>query len=190
MRVIDVAPVVVRTLSGPSPPPVVLRNRPRHHGCMPKNQRLAAVAVVVVQGGLLLAFFLAPRREDWPLPAWLSAAGSAGVALGAIILVLAAFNLGRSLTALPTPARRATLKTGGLYRFVRHPIYAGLLALVFGGAVTSRSVVRLALATALLGLLTAKAAWEEAMLRQRYPEYEEYARRTPRFVPRLTARRP
>src|SRR5437868_4227970 len=155
----------------------------------PAKQRLAAVAVVAMQGGLLLAFFLAPRRRDWPLPGWLSAAGSTAVAAGAVVLVVAALNLGRSLTALPTPVARGTLRTGGLYRFVRHPIYSGLLALVFGGTVTSRSVVRLALAAALLGLLTAKAAWEEGMLRQRYPGYEEYARRTPRFVPRLTARR-
>jgi protein-S-isoprenylcysteine O-methyltransferase Ste14 len=147
------------------------------------------MAVVAIQGGLLLAFFLAPRRQDWPLPAWLSAAGSTAVVVGAVVLVLAGVNLGRSLTALPTPTARGTLRTGGLYRFVRHPIYSGLLALVLGSAVTSRSVVRLALAAALLGLLLAKAAWEEAMLRQRYPEYEQYARRTPRFVPRLAVRR-
>ena len=148
------------------------------------RQRLIAVGVVAVQGVLLVAFFLSPRREDWPLPGWLDAAGSAAVAVGAIVLGLAAVNLGRSLTALPTPAARATLQTGGLYRFVRHPIYTGLLALVFGGVVTSRSVVRLALAAALLALLTRKAMWEEAMLRERYPGYDEYARRTPRFVPR------
>lgn len=154
------------------------------------RQRLAAVGVVVVQAGLLLAFFLSPRREDWPLPGWLAVAGSAAVVAGAAVLGVAALNLGRSLTALPTPAARATLRTGGLYRFVRHPIYSGLLALVFGGAVAARSVVRLALATALLALLKRKATWEEAMLRQRYPEYDEYARRTPRFVPRFgTARR-
>lgn len=149
------------------------------------RQRLAAFGVVAVQGGLLLAFFLSPRREDWPLPGWLEVAGSAAVVVGAVVLILAAVGLGRSLTPLPTPAARATLRTGGLYRFVRHPIYTGLLALVFGGAVTARSAVRLALAAALLALLTGKATWEEAMLRRRYPEYDEYARNTPRFLPGL-----
>jgi protein-S-isoprenylcysteine O-methyltransferase Ste14 len=28
-----------------------------------------------------------------------------------------------------------------------------------------------------------KARWEEAQLRERYPDYAEYASRTPRFVP-------
>ena len=152
------------------------------------ERRWLAVGVVAVQAALLLAFFLAPRRHDWPVPDWLGAAGSIVVVAGAGVLVVAAVNLGRSLTPLPTPAPKASLRTGGLYRFVRHPIYSGLLALVFGGAVTSGSAVRLGLATALLGLLSRKAAWEEDMLRRRYSGYDDYARRTPRFVPRVRAR--
>lgn len=37
-----------------------------------------------------------------------------------VLLVVALVNLNTSLTALPTPTPHATLKTGGLYRFVRH----------------------------------------------------------------------
>jgi protein-S-isoprenylcysteine O-methyltransferase Ste14 len=139
---------------------------------------------------LLTAFFLAPRRQDWPVPGWLAAVGSAAVIAGGAALVVACFNLGRSLTPLPTPTRKATLRTGGLYGFVRHPIYSGLLALVFGGAVTSASVVKLVLAAALMVLLDRKATWEEDMLRRRYPGYDDYARRTPRFLPRLVRRPP
>jgi protein-S-isoprenylcysteine O-methyltransferase Ste14 len=152
------------------------------------RQRLVAVGVVAVQAVLLLAFFLAPRRHDWSLPGWLMAAGSAVLLAGGGVLVAAAVNLGRSLTALPTPTAKGVLQTRGLYRVVRHPIYSGLLALVFGSAVTSRSAVRLALAMALLVVLNRKAAWEEQLLRRRYPGYEEYARRTPRFVPRFRRR--
>jgi protein-S-isoprenylcysteine O-methyltransferase Ste14 len=139
---------------------------------------------------LLTAFFLAPRRQEWPVPGWLAAAGSAAVLAGGATLLVACLNLGRSLTPLPTPSRTATLRTGGLYGFVRHPIYSGLLTLVFGGAATSASVVKLVLAAALLVLLNRKAAWEEAMLRRRYPGYDDYARRTPRFLPRLRRRPP
>ena len=148
------------------------------------GSRALAVGVVAVQAVLLVAFFLAPRRHDWPVPAWLAAAGSTAVVAGGAILLLAALNLGRSLTPLPTPAPRGALRTGGLYRFVRHPIYSGLLLLLFGSAAGSGSAVRLAVAGALLGLLTRKARWEEDMLRRRYPGYDDYARRTPRFVPR------
>ena len=149
------------------------------------GSRALAVWVVALQGVLLVAFFVAPRRDDWPRPAWLAAAGSAAVVAGAAIMVVAALNLGRSVTPLPTPVPRGALRTGGLYRFVRHPIYSGLLLLLFGSAAGSASLVRLALAGALLALLTRKARWEEEMLRRRYPGYDDYARRTPRFVPRL-----
>ena len=145
---------------------------------------------MAVQGALLLAFFLAPRRHDWAVPGWLATIGSTGVITGTALLLVAAANLGRSLTALPTPAPRATLRTVGLYRFVRHPIYTGVLTLVFGATAASGSVIRLVLAVGLLGLLAAKATWEEAMLRRRYPDYDEYARRTPRFFPRLRRRPP
>ena len=153
------------------------------------RSRVLAVGVVAVQGVLILAFLLAPRRDDWPVPGWLATAGSAATLAGAAIMVVAALNLGRSVTPLPTPVPRGTLRTGGLYRFVRHPIYSGLLLLLFGSAAGSASVVRLALAGALLALLTRKARWEEDMLRRRYPGYDDYARRTPRFVPLLRPRR-
>jgi protein-S-isoprenylcysteine O-methyltransferase Ste14 len=151
---------------------------------MAEAPRARALAVVTLQAVLLVAFFLAPRRQDWPVPGWLAAAASAAGLAGGAVLVVACFNLGRSLTPLPTPTRNATLRTGGLYGFVRHPIYTGVLALVFGGAVKSASVVRLVLAVALLVLFDRKAAWEEDMLRHRYPDYDEYARRTPKFIPR------
>jgi protein-S-isoprenylcysteine O-methyltransferase Ste14 len=152
------------------------------------GNRVLAGGVVALQAVLLVAFFLAPRRHDWPVPAWLATAGSTAVVAGAAALVFAALNLGRSLTPLPTPASNSTLRTGGLYRFVRHPIYSGLLVLVFGSTAASGSVVRLTLAAALLVLLVRKARWEEDMLRRRYPGYDDYARRTPRFVPRLRPR--
>lgn len=148
------------------------------------RSRALALGVVALQAVLLTAFFLAPRRQDWPVPAWLAAVGSGAVLAGGAVLLVASFNLGRSLTPLPTPTANATLRTGGLYGFVRHPLYSGLLALVFGGVVKSASVVKLVLAAALLVLLHRKAAWEEDMLRRRYPGYDDYARRTPRFLPR------
>lgn len=148
-----------------------------------------ALGVVALQAVLLTAFFLAPRRDDWPVPGWLAAAGSAVALAGGAALLVASFNLGRSLTPLPTPTKNAVLRTGGLYGFVRHPLYSALLALVLAGAVTSASVVKLVLAAALLVLLNRKAAWEEDMLRRRYPGYDDYARRTPRFLPRLPRRR-
>ena len=45
-------------------------------------------------------------------------------------MVIGATGLGRGLTATPLPNAHAQLRTGGLYRYARHPIYSGLLPTV------------------------------------------------------------
>ena len=138
---------------------------------------------VLVQGLLILAVLLLPAGDDWTLS---SAGDAVAVALewvGTAILVVGLVNLGRSLTALPTPVPHGELKVGGLYRFVRHPIYTGVMALIVGAAARSANVWAALAAGALVAWFTAKARWEEGRLRDRYPDYDAYAARTPRFVP-------
>lgn len=143
-----------------------------------------AVTVVAAQAVLLVALFAGPGGDDWTTPRWLRGFASAVEVAGWVVLLVAAVNLGRSLTPLPLPASSGTLKTGGAYRFVRHPIYSAVLGLAFAAAATSGSLVKLVLALALLALFTGKARWEEDLLRERYAGYADYAARTPRFFPR------
>ena len=138
---------------------------------------------VLVQLALLAVILLLPAGDAWVLPAWLSTVARLTGLVGLVVLVLGAVGLGRSLTALPTPVPHGDLRTGGLYRFVRHPIYTGVLALSYGAALPSGSWAVVAAALALTGWLAAKARWEEQQLRRRYPGYDAYAARTPRFVP-------
>ncbi|WP_448631027.1 methyltransferase family protein [Cellulomonas soli] len=98
-------------------------------------------------------------------------------------MVLAGTALGRGLTAVPLPNRHAVLRTGGLYRLVRHPIYSGLLLAAGAFAVWSGGVPRAAAFVGLVLLLHVKARWEEARLAQAFSGYRAYAARTPRFVP-------
>lgn len=138
---------------------------------------------VLVQFALLAAILLLPSGDAWVLPAWLAVAARWTGLGGMAMLILGAIGLGRSLTALPTPVPHGELRTGGLYRFVRHPIYTGVLALSYGAALPSGSVAVLAAAIALTGWLAVKARWEEQQLRRRYPAYAAYASHTPRFIP-------
>jgi len=72
------------------------------------------------------------------------------------------------------PAKSATLKTGGIFEYVRHPIYAGLLLLCFGLGVVTSSAPRLILTAILWYVLDQKVTVEEKNLAQRYPEYPAY----------------
>jgi protein-S-isoprenylcysteine O-methyltransferase Ste14 len=141
--------------------------------------------LVAGQFVLIGIIVLLPGRQDWPVPAGLKVACSIGTVVGLVIMVVGATGLGRGLTATPLPNAHAKLRTGGLYRYARHPIYSGLLLTMASITVASGSVSRLLTLGALVLLLTVKARWEEARLMQRFRGYADYAARTPRFVPRL-----
>lgn len=97
-------------------------------------------------------------------------------------MAFAAAALRRGLTAAPLPNAHARLRTSGLYRYVRHPIYTGLLLFTASQVVSSRSVPASAAGIGLLLLINVKARWEEQRLEDRFEEYSDYARATPRFV--------
>lgn len=81
------------------------------------------------------------------------------------------------------PSQHDALVASGIYRYVRHPIYAGLL-LQFVAVVIAKPRVATALASALgIVWVHVQARLEELDLLQRMPAYREYMRRVPRFVP-------
>jgi protein-S-isoprenylcysteine O-methyltransferase Ste14 len=79
------------------------------------------------------------------------------------------------------------LATSGPYRYTRNPLYLGSLIIALGFAVAARSW-SIALASALIfGVVYLPVIYsEEAFLRSRFSEFDDYARRVPRFVPRVT----
>ena len=70
-----------------------------------------------------------------------------------------------------------------MYRWVRHPIYSGLLLASTGWSIKSGGRRQLLLSAALLALLRYKSAFEEHALRNRFTGYDHYTRSTPRFIP-------
>lgn len=139
--------------------------------------------LVAGQFALLGLLVLLPGRTDWPVPRGLAVVCIVTTVAGLAVMVVGATALGRGLTATPLPNEHALLRTGGLYRFVRHPIYGGLLLTMASVTVASGSVFRLLVLGLLVLLLTLKARWEEARLAHRFDGYAAYAARTPRFAP-------
>jgi protein-S-isoprenylcysteine O-methyltransferase Ste14 len=138
---------------------------------------------------LMVALVLAPRwpgqwAAEWSVPEWARWLGWAVAAVGALVSLAAFPQLGRALTPLPEPRLDTELTTTGLYRWVRHPIYSGVLAMAWGWTLAHPSWATATLVVALSALFTAKASYEEGLLRERFPAYADYASRTPRFVPR------
>jgi protein-S-isoprenylcysteine O-methyltransferase Ste14 len=147
------------------------------------DRRTVGWAFVAGQVVLLVILVLLPGRDDWPTPSWVWMVGQVLVLAGFVLMIVASLRLGRGLTATPVPAARGQLVTGGLYRYVRHPIYTGVLLVVAGLTLRSGSFVTLTVAAVTVVFFDRKARWEEAQLRERYPDYADYAAHTRRFVP-------
>jgi protein-S-isoprenylcysteine O-methyltransferase Ste14 len=145
----------------------------------------ARTARLLVAGQFVLIGILVvlPNRHDWPVPTALTVACSAATVVGLAVMVIGAMGLGRGLTAKPLPNAHAQLRTGGLYRYARHPIYGGLLLMMASITVAAGSGLRVLTFAALVLLLNAKARWEETRLAQRFEGYADYAAHTPRFAP-------
>jgi protein-S-isoprenylcysteine O-methyltransferase Ste14 len=105
---------------------------------------------------------------------------------GAVLLVWASVLLGRLMIHEAAVREDHALIESGPYRFVRHPVYAGYLALLLGSGVASLNVcLWLLWPVSLLGILI-QAASEEQLLRERFGrDHERYVRRTGRLVPRF-----
>ena len=103
--------------------------------------------------------------------------------VSAVFAVSGFAALGRNLSPYPRPRAGATLVRHGIYSLVRHPLYASLMLGSIGWALVWRSGPALASAVLLALVLQAKAKVEERWLRERFPEYADYARHVRRFIP-------
>src|SRR6266481_1465357 len=82
--------------------------------------------------------------------------------------------------------KNESLATSGPYAYTRNPLYLGSLLIGLGFAVAARSWwVGVALVVMFFAIYLPVIRDEEGFLRRTFPEFEEYARRVPRMLPRL-----
>lgn len=102
---------------------------------------------------------------------------------GFIIAVWARLVLGRNWSSRVTLKQDHELIQRGPYRWVRHPIYAGLLLMILGTAILMGHVSGLIGVVICFGGFWIKLRHEEALLARRLPRYSEYMARTKALVP-------
>ena len=146
------------------------------------------VGFVVVQAILLGLLFFGPVRLNAgeacgvqnALLQWL---GYAVFIIGSSIAILAAFHLGKNLTPLPKPKDNAELVQAGLYRWVRHPIYFGVIVLALGWGLIQQTLLVWIYVLVLMVFFDIKSRKEEQWLCERFPEYPQYQGRVRKLVP-------
>jgi protein-S-isoprenylcysteine O-methyltransferase Ste14 len=147
--------------------------------------------VAPVTVGLVIPWWIAGWRIAPPLlkvPAF-RAAGFLLVILGAVPLIESFARF--ALVGLGTPAPIAPtqhLVVSGFYRYLRNPMYSGVLAIILGNALIlgDPNVLTYAVIVS-LGFTIFVRLYEEPTLRRQFGgEYEEYCAHVPRWLPRLT----
>jgi protein-S-isoprenylcysteine O-methyltransferase Ste14 len=145
---------------------------------------------------VLVGFYLLGAQQI--NPAWLSApvlpavptvwlTGLALTAVGIGIAVWARLSLGSNWSGMVTLKDNHELVRTGLYRWIRHPIYTGILVAMVGSAMI-RGYLRgwLGVGLVLLAFYW-KARREESFLREEFGAgFDEHSKHTGMFLPKLT----
>ncbi len=141
--------------------------------------QLVLFAAIGIAG--LLGLVGGHRDDSWR-PVW-ALAGVAAIAGGGLVAGRGAWDLRASLSPFPRPVANAPLIESGVYRFIRHPIYSGLVLGGIGWGMLTGSILAIAMAGLLFLLFIGKSRREEAWLEAVHPDYGAYRQRTKRLIP-------
>jgi len=132
--------------------------------------------VRVPLGFVVAAVFLVFARPSWQTLGW------------SLLLVVPGLWL-RGYAA-GYVKKNAELTHTGPYAYTRNPLYLGSMGIAAGFAVAAgRWWLVVLLVGMFLAIYVPTILSEEAFLRGAFPSFEEYARKVPRLLPRLTAAR-
>jgi protein-S-isoprenylcysteine O-methyltransferase Ste14 len=153
-----------------------------------KSPKGNGIGFVVVQAILLGLLFFGPSHLNSdasinPPMGLLLWFGYGIFILGTIIALIAAVNLGKNLTPLPRPKENAVLIQVGLYRFVRHPIYFGVIMLSIGWGLIQQSTLVWIYVLIIAIFFDIKSRKEEQWLVERFSTYADYQGRVRKLIP-------
>ena len=146
---------------------------------------------VVVQGLLIALILFGPQGASL-IPDGINGShvtvqviGYVVALAGLCIAAIAVFNLGKNLTPLPYPKDEGLLVQTGLYQYVRHPIYSGVILVALGWLLIYPNQLTLLYVICLLIFFDLKTRKEEIWLSEKFPEYIHYRKRVKKLIPGL-----
>lgn len=138
---------------------------------------LSILLVIVQLASLGIIFFTGPVV---PSSLLLKTAFIGGVLLG----IWSLWEMRKSkLQATPDVAPGSKLIKSGPYRYIRHPMYTGLLLITISILISYFSMPRLIAAVILTADLLIKTRYEEKLLNKYFKEYGWYSKHTWRLIP-------
>ncbi len=142
-------------------------------------------SLVGIQLLLFILYYLDLDLLEFYLPALFLSISLGLSVFGGLLVLLAMLQLSKNLSPFPSPKKNSELVQTGLYKYVRHPIYTGILISSFSFALATASGYRILITILLYILFMVKSEYEERLLMERYKEYESYMKKTGRFFPKI-----
>jgi protein-S-isoprenylcysteine O-methyltransferase Ste14 len=157
-----------------------------HEGAVQRVIAFAMGLALVAAGawGALLAALGPERVGVAEAPAAVTGLGWGLAALGFAVVVTAQAQMGAAWRIGVDAKSPTALVARGLFRVVRNPIYAGMLATLAGVALVAPCAFTISLAIDAALLVALQTRFEEAHLEALHGDaYRDYARDVGRFVP-------
>ncbi|OBG27840.1 isoprenylcysteine carboxylmethyltransferase family protein [Mycobacterium sp. 852002-51057_SCH5723018] len=167
--------------------PAALQRR-MHAG--PRAETRTAQKVIITGSFLdlfaMMAFSAFDHRMGWStVPAWLSVVGDVLVVAGLSIAMLVIIENSYAAATVRVETGQK-VASGGLYKFVRHPMYVGNVIMMVGMPLALGSYWGLLFVVPGVAVLVFRILDEEKLLTQELAGYGEYARRVRyRLVPNV-----
>lgn len=158
-----------------------------------RSDRLLVLLVVLAQGGLPLLLIFTPllNAASYTLPQAALWPGAALMLAGLLLFWRAHADLGRNWSVTLELAEQHRLVTHGVYRHIRHPMYAAFYVLALGQLLLLHNAIAGGAALLAVSVMyLVRKPHEEGMMIQAFgDDYRAYMARTGGVLPRLFARR-
>ena len=103
---------------------------------------------------------------------------------GVFLALWAFYNLGLdTYTPFPEPKKEGKHVQNGAYKYIRHPMYAAIMAIGLALLLSSATFVSAVIYLLLLYVLDTKASLEEEYLVKIHPAYKTYSQKTKKIIP-------
>ena len=146
-----------------------------------KGFAVAQTILLIVFAGIV---FFAPRNFLFVAPAARVVGNVLGV-IGVLLIVTAFTSLREVIQIAPEPKSGGHLVETGIYKYLRHPIYTGIIFCVLGLFLRTPTFWIAFASAAVVVFLFFKARFEEKLLLVAYPDYAAYRARTWGLFPGL-----
>lgn len=161
-----------------------------------KNRNVKSEKKSIVETGSMLCFFvffyilirfrMGSISVNQNTKIFLIIVGLIIIVFGCIINIFGRFNLGFNWANQVKIYREQTLIKTGVYRLIRHPLYASLILMFYGACLVYPNYLALLANTFIfIPFMYYRAKQEEALLSKTFKEYSKYQKEVGMFFPKI-----